>query len=250
MLDFRKEINRSLITGTVALSVCVSALLTGGCGTDLPFFQDVNALIATSGTVDPEHDYDIRPLALVQLGKHLYCPEGGFFLENEYYPDQNGTIRKVLEMKDKEQEPDLFVTEHRCSGNSEGVTRVQLFACAYINGVVIEDMPFRADSADDHRYFTKMFGHKITYPDKRGVKSADNILPVVEELAAKNTELMLMDRGNTIYGTYLLKLNSVSEHYYYEFVLNKHSVVKVDARTGKVIEYFFQGGQRSDSMPQ
>ena len=201
----------------------------------------------TSEFVDPNHDFDIRPAPLKQIGKHIYYPEGEFFPENEQYPNMNETIRKVLEIKDKEQEPDLVLIEHRCSGNSDGVTRVQLFARAYLNGVVIEDLPFRADSADDHRYFTKMFGHKITYPDKKGVKSADNILPVVEELASKNTELMLMDRGNSIYGTYLLILNASTEHYYYEFILNKYSTVKVDARTGKVIEYNFSGGKLEGS---
>ena len=228
----------------MVLSVCASALLTGGCGIEFPEIPlPVNSSeVSVSHYSDPEHEFDIRPVEIKRIGNHIYYPEGTFFLEKEEYPGQNEAIRKLLEYKDKEQKVDLFVYEQISYGNGEGVTRIQLFARGYLNGVVLEDWPFRADSADDHKYFTKMFGQALGYPNKNQVILPHNIIPVVEELASKNRSLMLMDKGNLIYGTYLLKMIGGTDHYYYEFMLNQYSYVKIDASTGIVTEYKFSNG--------
>ena len=228
----------------IALSVCASALLTGGSGIEFPEIPlPVNTTeVSVSHYSDPELDFDIRPVEVKHIGNHIYYPEGSFFLEKEEYPGQNEAIRKLLEYKDKEQKIDIYVFEQICNGNSEGVTRIQLFARAYLNGVVMEDWPFRADSADDHKYFTKMFGQALGFPGKNQVILPHNMIPKVEELASKNRSLMLMDKGNLIYGTYLLKMTGGTDHYYYEFTLNHYSYVKMDARTGAVIEYRFSNG--------
>ena len=228
----------------VLFSLCVLALLTGGCSIEFPGMPlPVNtAEVSVSHYSDPDCDFDIRPVEVKRIGKHIYYPEGNLFLEKEEYPGQNEAIRKLLEYKDKEQKVDLFVYEQITYGNDEGVTRIQLFARGYLNGVVLEDWPFRADSADDHKYFTKMFGQALGYPSKNQVILPHNVIPVVEELASKNRSLMLMDKGNIIYGTYLLKMIGGTDHYYYEFTLNHYSYVKVDACTGIVTEYKFSNG--------
>ena len=239
---------RSRLIRTIALSVCVSAFLTGGCGIEFPEIPlPVNSSeVSVSHYSDPEHEFDIRPVEIKRIGNHIYYPEGSFFLEKEEYPGQNEAIRKLLEYKDKEQKADIFVYEQICYGNETGVTRIQLFGRGYLNGIVMEDRPYRADSADENKYFTKMFGQSLGYPSKKQLIQPHNMIPVVEELASKNTKLMLMDRGDLIYGTYLLKMIGGTEHYYYEFMLNHYSTIKIDARTGTVIEYKFSNGTSDD----
>jgi len=242
--------NHSKLIKTIALSVCASALLTGGCGIEFPEIPlPVNtAEVSVSHYSDPEYDFDIRPVEVKRIGNHIYYPEGLFFLEKEEYPGQNDAIRKLLEFKDQEQKIDIYVFDQICYGNDEGVTRIQLFARGYLNGVVMEDWPFRADSADDQKFFMKTFGQALGYPSKKQLIQPHNVIPRVEELAAKNSSLMLMDKGNLIYGTYLLKMVGSSDRYYYEFTLNQHSTVKIDARTGDLIEYKFSDGT-GDTIP-
>ncbi len=85
-------------------------------------------------------------------------------------------------------------------------------------------------------------GRRKHYPSKISVIKPEKIIPDVEMLAIQNSYQMLMDRGNTIYGTYILKGNSYSGQLYYEFTLNRYSYVKVDAKTGEILEYEFFNG--------
>ena len=68
------------------------------------------------------------------------------------------------------------------------------------------------------------------------------IFPKIAELACKNRTSMLMDKGNTIYGTYLLKYVDGNDYLYYEFTLNRYSCIRVNARTGEIDYSEFSAG--------
>lgn len=89
---------------------------------------------------------------------------------------------------------------------------------AYHSG---EDKPYYAQDVKEVKHFTRMFGGKRQHVPVRS---------------------MLMDRGNTIYGTYLLKYIDTKDYLYYEFTLNCYSTIKVNARTGEIDDAKFDNG--------
>ena len=55
-----------------------------------------------------------------------------------------------------------------------------------------------------------------------------------------------MNRGNLIYGTYVLKFNDTQNYLYYEFTLNTYTTIKVNAKNGKIDYSEFKDGYPVD----
>ena len=226
--------NRKYACAIVAVSICIIICLSSGCSKD----SETKDFLASSG-----YEFDINPLEIGKIGNHIYYPEGVLFDGIDFYPGEEAALRKSLEEKDKGQFEKLYVFNYICDQSPGGELHIQLYGREYVNGVVLEDRPYYAQSEADTDRFTKMFaGRRKHYPSKISVIKPEKIIPDVEMLAIQNSYQMLMDRGNTIYGTYILKGYAYSGQLYYEFKLNRYSYVNVDAKTGEILEYeFFDG---------
>ena len=214
------------------LTLCIFAGLMAGCSKDTDVYE-----------IDSDYVFEIEPIEVSRIGSHIYYPEGILFDGFENYPGEEEAVRQSLEEKDKGQEAKIYVFNYICDQGPAGELYIQLYGREYVNGVVLDDRPYYVQSEADTDSFTKMFSGKRThYPSTAFLVKPEKILPKVEALAVENAYSMLMDRGNVIYGTYILKGWDYDGSLYYEFTLNRYSYVKVDAKTGEILEYkFFDG---------
>ncbi len=197
---------------------------------------------AFSNSGDYDCDIDIEPVVFVKYGKHIYYREDRFF-KNENYEGENDAIKKCFETKDSGESANIYVYDYIADGRDRKVTGIQLYGYEYVDGIIIADKPYYAQSESDIPHFTKMFGARRQHtPSRLLTVDPQKIFPKVAELACKNRTSMLMDKGNTIYGTYLLKYVDGNDYLYYEFTLNRYSCIRVNARTGEIDYSKFSAG--------
>ena len=210
-----------------------------GCGRNMRPAGDDPVFTNSS---DYECEIDIKPVVFKKFGQHIYYPEGKFFAE-EKYPGKNDAIREYFEIKDSEEKANIYVFDYIVNGRDGRLTSIQLYGREYVNGIIIEDKPYYAQDVKEVKHFTRMFGGKRQHVPVRSMAvDPETVLPKVAELASQNRGSMLMDRGNTIYGTYLLKYIDTKDYLYYEFTLNCYSTIKVNARTGEIDDAKFDNG--------
>ena len=230
---------RTVFLRAAALMLGLAFCLVSGCNVLAPKQSNIKAENCNGSGID----IDIKPVEFLKLGDHVYYPSEGFFVEEEIYRGQNDAIRSCLEEKDKGETANVFVFSYSIDGGSDKIQRVQVYGREYDNGIILEDRPYCCQSGDSIDHFTRTFGHKrVHHPNKSSAISVDKFMAELSELLIKNTADMRMDKGNTVYGTYLLKYIDGNDLLYYEFTINTSSTVKVNARTGEIIEYNFDDG--------
>ena len=120
--------------------------------------------------------------------------------------------------------------------------RYEVSAAAYVNGAILPDFPYTATTENDRGFVPKFSRMTRPEPDTSGLLDPKKLIPDVRAYAAQHTDQMWMDRGDTIYGTYLLKYDMEKNRLYYEYTLNQWSYVNVDAKTGEIIGWYFHDG--------
>lgn len=180
----------------------------------------------------------IEPEKIGRIGDHIYYPEKSLFSEKRT-EEQNASIRKYLETAERELDEDLYVTQCMYYPAQE---RIEISASAYVDGAVVSYFPYTASSDNDKGFVQKFSRMERPDPDTSGLPDPDQFVPDVRAFALQNTDKMLMDRGDAVYGTYLLKYDMETERLFYEFTLNRWSYVNVDAKTGEITGWNFYDG--------
>ncbi|MCR5799699.1 MAG: hypothetical protein K6G69_06435 [Lachnospiraceae bacterium] len=181
---------------------------------------------------------DITAEPIGCIGNHVYYPENMFLSEGRS-EEQNAAIKSYLESLDKTLDEDVYIT--LCM-DYPAYGRIDVSATAYVNGVVLSYFPYTATTENDKglvQKFSRMVRPEL---DTSGLLDPNELIPSVKAFASQNTDKMYMDRGDTIYGTYLLKYDMEKEKLYYEYTLNEWSYVNVDARSGEIIGWNFYDG--------
>ena len=181
---------------------------------------------------------DIEAEKIGLIGKHVYYSENSLFSEKRS-EEQNASIRKYIESLDKNLNEDVYITSCMYYPSTE---RIDISASAYVNGVVLSYFPYKASTEDDDgmvQKFSRMVRPDI---DTSDLKDPEELIADVKAFALQNTDDMCMDRGDAIYGTYLLKYDMETESLFYEYTLNRWSYVNVDAKTGEITGWNFYDG--------
>ena len=234
---------REQLIRAAILFFCILLCVPAGCGCDRAY-DGGDPEFVNSGKY--ECDFEIKPIVFKKFGKHIYYQEGKFFT-NEQYQGQNEAVRKCFEDKDSEETQDIYVYNYIADGRDGKVTDIQLYGRGYVNGIIVENKGYYAQYVSKVKHFTRMYsvGRKHT-PRRSSAVDPKKIFPKVAELACKNKHSMYMDQGNKIYGTYLLKYNDSSDYLYYDFIINRYSSVRVNARTGEIDKSEFKNGTPED----
>ncbi|SCY23878.1 hypothetical protein SAMN02910292_01166 [Lachnospiraceae bacterium XBB2008] len=188
--------------------------------------------------VIPNLNTDIKAERTGRIGEHIYYPKDSFFSE-ERTEEQNTYIRDYLESIDQTLDDDVYLT-HCMYYPSTG--RIEISATAYVDGVALSYYPYTATTENDEGFVQKFSRMERPELDTSGLLDPKKLIPDVREFASQNTDKMLMDKGDTIYGTYLLRYDMEKKRLYYEFTLNYWSYVNVDAKTGEFIGWRFYDG--------
>lgn len=228
---------------TSVLIFCILFSMLTGCSFNLRSAGEEPAFISSG---EYECDFEIKPLVFKKFGEHIYYLEDKFFKE-EKYNGQNETMRKCFEDKDSEEVTDICLIDYIVDGRDGKVTDIQLYGREYIDGILVDDKPYYAQSVSKVKHFTRMFAVRRQHnPNRLLSVDPEKIFPKVAELACKNKHSMMMNRGNLIYGTYVLKFNDTQNYLYYEFTLNTYSTIKVNAKNGKIDYSKFKDGYPVD----
>ncbi|MBR3636734.1 MAG: hypothetical protein IKN45_02315 [Lachnospiraceae bacterium] len=182
---------------------------------------------------------EIEAEKTAKIGKHIYYDADSFFPEEERVEGENKALKKYLKSIDKKLDGDVYLTFFMYYPKDD---RFEVSACAYINDAFIDYYRYAARSDNDDGFVAKFPHTPIPDPDTSNLINPKTVIPDVKELALQNTDKMLMDRGNAVYGTYILKYTAEPESLFYEFTLNRFSYVNVDAKTGEIVGYYFYNG--------
>lgn len=233
---------RQLIRVYVLLFSIVFCTIAG-CGCDREYANDDPSFISSG---EYECDFEIKPFVFKKFGEHIYYPEGMFFTD-EQYSGQNEVMRKCFEDKDSEETLNVYVYNYIVNGRDGKVTDIQLYGREYVNGIIVEDKGFYAQSVSKVKHFTRMYALKRQHtPRRSSAVDPKKIFPKVAEFACRNKHYMYKGKENKITGTYILKYNDSSNYLYYDFILNHYSYIRVNARTGEIDQSEFSDGTPKD----
>ena len=182
---------------------------------------------------------DIKAAQISRIGKHIYYVRDELFSGDSGFEERDKAIKEYLESVDKITTEDVFVTQGMYYPSRD---EVQISALAYEDGVILNWFRYTASSTNNNGFVQKFSRQVRPALDKSGLIKPKKIIPDVKTLASANTGQMMMDQGNAIYGTYVLKHDQAEDRLYYEFTLNRFSFVKADAKTGEIFAYNFYDG--------
>lgn len=177
----------------------------------------------------------LKPAALIKVGNHTYYPDY-VFERRTIKADPEEYIIERLEAADRSLDEDIFIWGISISEN-EGATK----ACAsYMKqGMLLQQRGLSFDykgdknSAEWHDY-----GQADYDPSTDGLIPEEEIVSIAYEAADKHRSAM---RGSGISGTYIIWAES-SGKIYYDFTVNTCSRIKIDARTGEILDEHYWNG--------
>ena len=173
-----------------------------------------------------------------KIGDHIYC--FAFILED---PDK---VRIIDDLKtaDKKMSEDICVVGYKYI---EEYDKYRFYARQYVNGAVIPEIAY--DTALDNHETHIVLKNEVTPVkdlDTSGVLSPEDLITSVREEAVQHTKDLNEYDEKGIYGTYMLSYDRVKGILIYDFTVNETSQVKIDARTGAIIEENFWDGTIMD----
>ena len=212
-----------IITATVLfIAVCIACFT--GCR------PDIDKRVTDTGR--NEVSEELKPAALIKVGNHTYYPDYIFERRN-IKADPEDYIIERLEAADRSLDEDIFIWGISISEN-EGETRV---AASYMKqGMILKQRGL----SFDYKYSTEWhdYGQEDYDPSAEGLLPEDEIVSIAYAAADKHRSAM---RGTGISGTYIIWAES-SGNIYYEFTVNLCSKIKIDARTGEILDEHYWDG--------
>ena len=173
---------------------------------------------------------------VTKVGNHTYYSED-VYGNRDMDDERKKALMERMEKADETLTEDVYVYGF---GESETRGEFRFYGYAYQAGIVLEDIAMGAwyGPANGYVWSRRAFTKNQQAFDSQNLASFDDVLETVYEDAKENKDQMVKERIN---GFYVLKAKENGE-LYYEFRINRYSTVKVDAKTGTIIQaYYFDG---------
>ncbi|MCR5251439.1 MAG: hypothetical protein K6E50_12620 [Lachnospiraceae bacterium] len=200
-----------------------------------------NVVLPSASTSEPK---PVHAEEILQIGQHIYYSERLF--ENRHADEkERQEILDYLEEADQHVSRDVYI----CGSFRNSITDEPCMnAYQYLNGAIIPNVFFRTD--DDLPYPNLVDGGRgtpVRKLDTSGLLDGDELAEKAISLAEQNKNKMMVDRTTgEIYGTYRLEYDEERDILYYSYQLNEYSQIKLDARTGYVVEEYYFNGEFPD----
>ena len=178
------------------------------------------------------------PLVSGSAGSHIYYTDN-VFENRKLTKDEEKEIRDFFRRADEKLTEDILVVGW--SGKSADDS-LMFNAYQYIDGVVVPDMFYRLTQDGGVSIEFISDNPAIRSLDTAGMIEAEELFPVVDELAWQHRSELYMDRDKKIYVIYHLEYDTIKDELYYCFRINEYSEIRIDAKNGNIIdEYYFNG---------
>ena len=178
------------------------------------------------------------PLVTGRMGTHVYYTDN-VIKDRDLTRSEEKEIRDCLEQVDKELTEDILVVGWcRQSIND----RLLFNAYQYYDGVIIPDVTYRLTQNGSMNIKQTGDIPAVTSLDLSGMTEPEELFPVVDELAMQHEAELYMDQGKEIYVVYNPEYDVFRDELYYYFRINDYSRIRIDAKTGDILEeYYFNG---------
>ena len=217
-----------IISSTVLLiAVCIAVL--AGCRPDIDRRQ--------TETSRSEAMEALQPATLIKIGNHTYYPDYVFERRN-IEADPEEYIIERLEAADGSLDEDIFIWAISISEN-EGATKVH--ASCFKHGMLLKhrglSFDYKLDSKQGDEWHD--YGQEDYDPSTDGLMPEEEIVSIAYAAADKHRSEM---RGTGISGTYIIWAE-YSGNIYYDFTVNTCSRIRIDARTGEILDENYWDGR-------
>ena len=178
------------------------------------------------------------PLISGKVGSRIYYTDN-VFKNRDLTRDEEKEIKDFLLQADKELAEDIVVVGwSRGSGNNS----LMFNAYLYDDGVVVPDMFYRLWQGRTSCVQKPEDIPANFSPDTSDMIDPEELFPIVDELAVKHESELHMDQDKKIYVIYHPEYDTVKDELYYYFRINDFSIIRIDAKTGDILEeYYFNG---------
>ena len=186
---------------------------------------------------DPHYfeQYNIKPITVEKYSYHVYCPDY-LFSDNEKI---NKSLINCIESQGRFQYTDIYVYDYQYFASDNDVT---VYAYGYSNGAVVDSLNYHANTNNPRGYVPGFIRDPVTRgpdpvldPDTNDLIDPELYVPVLIRFIRDYKDIVRQSRSDHVYGTYLLKYELSSDMLFYEFIINDHFLIDVDAHTGEII---------------
>ena len=213
------------IFNATVLFIAVCIVCFTGCR------PDIDKRVTGTGRNDDAEA--LIPAPLIKVGNHTYYPDYIFERRN-IVADPEEYIIERLEAADRSLDEDIFIWGISISEN-EGETKV---AASYLKqGMLLKQRGLSFDYKCDTEWHD--YGQEEYNPSTEGLMPEEEVVSIAYEAADKHRSAM---RGSGISGTYIIWAEC-SGNIYYEFTVNTCSRIKIDARTGEILDELYWDGR-------
>ena len=187
--------------------------------------------------VDTDAVKAFQEAKLIKVGEHTYYPD--YLFESDRDKAFKDYMLSVLGKCDKELHDNIFVYVIM---EAETKDEFRFSAKIIMDGVILEEGEMMNWYTPETGYVWNYDYSKFRRCDftRSDLVPAEEASTTVYEDAKANSEKLC--NGDSISGTYLLKADGQG-NLYYEFTVNKYSLVTIDAKTGSMIKAHYWDGE-------
>ena len=213
---------RNITVTVLLIAVCIACF--AGCRPDIDK--------RVTETTRNEAEEALKPAPLIKIGNHTYYPDY-VFERRTIIADPEEYIIERLEAADGSLDEDIFIWGISISEN-EGETKA--FASYMKQGMLL----YQRGLSFDYKSGTEWhdYGQEDYNPSTDGLMPEEEIVSIAYAAADKHRSAM---RGSGISGTYIIWAE-YSGDIYYDFTVNTCSRIKIDARTGEILDENYWNG--------
>ena len=206
--------------------------------------KDINYILITHkqrqfgiDVEDPHYfeQYNIKPITVEKYCNHVYCPDY-LFTENEKI---NKSLINCIESQGRFQYSDIYVYDYQYFASDNDVT---VYAYGYANGAVVDSLNYHANTSNPRgsvpgfiRDSATRGADPVLDPDTTDLIDPESYIPELIMIIRGYKDIIHQSRSDHVYGTYLLKYETSSDMLYFEYIINDHILIDVDAHTGEII---------------
>ncbi|MBR3307781.1 MAG: hypothetical protein IKI75_11110 [Lachnospiraceae bacterium] len=193
---------------------------------------------AATPAAQPGLNGSFSPLVTGKTGTHVYYTDN-VFKDRNLKRSEEKELRDCLEQADRKLDEDILVVGW-CRQSDDN--RLMFNAYQYFDGVVVPEVTYRLTQDGSMNIEKTGDTPAIRSLDTSGMTEPEELFPVVDELAVQHESELNMDQGKEIYVVYNPEYDVFRDELYYYFRINDDSRIRIDAKTGDILEeYYFNG---------
>ena len=231
--------------------ITITTWVMTGCGTNGGSSQGTTSSASTTALIDDALEPVSTALGLGaafredidgSVGNHIIYSYNLFEGRN-YSEKEKRDMLDYLEQVDAGLTQDLYIV---------GFTKMSIdgsyrfYARQVCNGAVVSDVTYITDVDDPQPNIKLLDGIPCSTLDTSGVMDPKELIDDVEAMANAHSSELNDYSTKGVYGDYLLSYDTIRGQLVYDFRVNDYSEVKLDARTGSVVEERYFNGVIDD----